>query len=1418
MSGTTKERELSLLIFREASPEVTCVRYISAWSASQESQDLVAWANGSEVHLHAHSISPADAGLSWHVFNATSMLLTDTVEIDMCGFDADLTIVDIDAYQAQDPTQVVQAVVQFKVVVQSGPPPSPPPRPPPSLPPSPSPPPLPPSPPPAPPHQPRNLLCHHLRALLRPCPSATPYPLPPPPPPAPPPTDPVPSWLLVKVAVGVYAVGAAAVAGLAAHRYIRRRRVLSFIFDQHFGSRSCATRLYQVHEYRLYKWSLHADVGLPAKPPLPGDPVHWGVHRTGPLSIRKAPSRGPRKAMLQIPEEPLDAPPGEASSPPTAKPPTAHISQRRIPPIRGQPRARLSPAATASSPGPGNHVPGPQQPRAPAGGPVTEGFLYGADMEELMEQANSRWKNKPLWALDRLETPEKEKIMDKLETPEKEKVIEVEGCSVSLRPPALRPRAPVQTMDPNAVPDNPPSGVLDTPPPPRRRRGLGGGKAAKRSSQEICGSPVPPPPTAVDQRPLMGHHVLAASAGPTSAASAQPLPATVGPMAASAEPTSASAEPMPASAGGDLSGAAQDGAPTLPDGTVPCSGRMGERLQALLNMDGPVQPPWWAAKMWEGAVGLSPACADKADAVQRGTSEQAGRRHAARLASRLGVDARSAVVAKAHALGATWCDGELGASQLDFEELELAWYAEVLYRDKRRPPAGLVCRRLAIRLRAFARVVCVWRRLQEGRRGEALQALLRLPFEHGPLQACLPFLRLDDGKVQMRQGLLAPGADQWPGSGVAPDNTNHKGSEDASRTLGTAMVLALLMHHELTTPQFLTNQAAAARACPGWGGAAEGGVLWYVGVLARMLGWPGGWCPPNGSSAVSTSLWNLRYLQAQNGGHPPGHALALVVYGGLAAGREYFSALAGGHAGNQGMWAQLLPSLSVACNTPRGIRRFGGYAGVEGERRLWAALCTLEACRERVPCGCHLAVPAAERRAFQHQRNALVGGLGRHVDITPRYSRAGGPRGGPAGGRGSRRRGAAEPRHSLSSERAKQLKTLRSAAADTVEAARRKQEAHCRRASGLEADSSSPGSTSWLARWARGRVARSPAAWAQRVVQEHPWFGILASAGWEVRVYPPHQRMLALFCSWNAMLAGAAVAYYERGARICAEYKDFLGCRSEDVDHGPPFQACAGASSCAVLFSGHLCDTHSTCPDGLVTSMFSGQNWSTAASTACALTCLALLVRDGPTLVTPATPPQWCQQLCQRLEVLVDAVGEASFRVLGTLELAAEVAQEWARGGWTRAQFWWQTERCRRCAWATFQELEAAEMLRDLRCPARPTVGRELHGGRHVARCAEKPKLGDICFYMWMLSQTALSFWLLVYYGTWIQYLSGHPGEIWVILASVLAIVFDGVLTPAMLFVLCYARHFLGYEGGMGAETATERRTVVMGLPEFVVI
>eukprot|EP00854_Cymbomonas_tetramitiformis_P017232 gene17232-20501_t len=201
-------------------------------------------------------------------------------------------------------------------------------------------------------------------------------------------------------------------------------------------------------------------------------------------------------------------------------------------------------------------------------------------------------------------------------------------------------------------------------------------------------------------------------------------------------------------------------------------------------------------------------------------------------------------------------------------------------------------RRMGIRLRAFARMVWLWRRGQESRWGAALLGLSGLPA--AALSQFAPFLQSTaERQCEGRSG--ASREYKWGAPrrrSLSPPQAQGKKSLARgeqlpfARVLGTALVLAVLDRHHLVAPEFMQQQL---RHASGY----QWDLSWpwtpwtfdlLLAIAVELVAWPS-WDP------ASQSVWNLLYLQEDGGKLSPSPQLAHAIYGQMAFAMQSFPSL-----------------------------------------------------------------------------------------------------------------------------------------------------------------------------------------------------------------------------------------------------------------------------------------------------------------------------------------------------------------------------------------------------------------------------------------------------------------------------------------------------------------------------------------------
>ncbi|KAK3252419.1 hypothetical protein CYMTET_38278, partial [Cymbomonas tetramitiformis] len=823
----------------------------------------------------------------------------------------------------------------------------------------------------------------------------------------------------------------------------------------------------------------------------------------------------------------------------------------------------------------------------------------------------------------------------------------------------------------------------------------------------------------------------------------------------------------------------------MPRGSHPIvSVRTGPRLSRWIAFEGPVAPPWSAQ---------SRVRAHRAAAPSKGSL---GAECAKRVAERLGRKARGQVAMAGAHLAFNWRHVVLVGSKLTRKPM-------VTERKRQRKVSKVVenflrtrWRRLVIRLVAYARMVWLWRRLQEDRRAESLSQRLGLPImqlrNYLPFAGCPGEARGNAGPKESATLVPARGAlamvpvdeasqqdrAEWQEREEAGTQAGDAGellgedfgwpANSVECLVGTAAVLAFLHHHQLVERAFLQRlvELAARRA---WGAPSGRSFRCYGALMAGLLAWPGG-C----THEAFATLWNLRCLQSSDGGYGPSPSLGRTVYGKFAAKEE-----------------EMLRSSST--NMFGSLTGFVGKLSIVEERahlgaiqRVWASLCVRAMWQQRMPCGCLLSSP--HRSTYQSHRRRVLGPLNRYLKAVPQPNQLQDQlRALWASSPGETRSRVPEGDHVgmlksftftmldfVARQCIRYLAKLREHHAAKV-AIRARQRSRIRGFFRMPSPRQTRGPSGPRGSGGRGYLRLLLQSEAER----HPWMGLWRAAWPRGEGYPAHQRACALVTSWLVMLAGAVLLQYDRAARLCPHVRpapnSFLDCAVPGV----PFQGCDTGSSCKALYSEHLCAAHGTCADSFAASAQLEHEWRRAALEALLLTLLPVLVRDFPASFGVHPAPQGGRYSTVTRSGLT--------RIAVALEAVMQHGVHWGLAVPTRWRFWWQTSVQRRSPWAAFQELEMEEGMRTLRRSA----GRTLCAEMSVCRAAEFPGLWDVGFYIWNGTLSAAAVWVVVQYGLWIQYLSGESGEQWTYVIWAISILMDGIVSAVVTDILKCLRHFV---------------------------
>ncbi|KAK3238656.1 hypothetical protein CYMTET_51352, partial [Cymbomonas tetramitiformis] len=791
------------------------------------------------------------------------------------------------------------------------------------------------------------------------------------------------------------------------------------------------------------------------------------------------------------------------------------------------------------------------------------------------------------------------------------------------------------------------------------------------------------------------------------------------------------------------------------------SSRKGKRSQSLAQQGG-YCPPWLedaSGGTWEDVHG-------SARAFHRTTTRnvELGRRRAWQVARRLSPEARADTHYAMCGAGYDWCGAELRRGlegRTDLHWGSAAWgRASALGRQSvtlrvaqglMRAVAAQKLRRLAIRCRAHARMVWLWRRVQEKQRTGVLLSAVGLP--RSVLSDCMPFLAARKPSVRKRRKAGVEGSLRRAMTQDVDDKSRKSARKSwvqrlsFGRILGTTLVFAFLDHHRLVAPSFLQQHLQLAKEKT-WDMARPWSFELMLAVMVELVKWPS-WARQH------KDLWNLLYLQEAGGGLQPSFQLANAVHGSMPFNVQSFpnlyryfnTCILPGDAGLTTRQLRSAFKLDEKCESAH-----------VGWQRAWASACAMSKA-SLVRCTC-LCSPFVDLGELHRQRRQLL----------------------------QRAHSAIDDNQSVVNS----TEGLKDVAMQVVQ-----QFYHMNQSSRKMIPEHTKAASPDLPRETTGWRAALLAAW-----ERHPW-GAILRADWAARPYSASQRVMGLCVSWLLMLGAAALAAYYRGAQHCAAVRKFLGCDLElhlpwkDAITGwtPPFQECLGAGSCLELYSRHLCASHGTCPEPF--RFFGTSSWTEqlqgrlgeAALTALLLALLPLLARDtwlgGALRQSAARQEQrswgglgsvreeWKRPCWHAMYVCVTGI------VDGCAELAVTVHDRW--------YFWWSTEQQGRSPWGVFQELQAAQALRDLRRQGLPLFP----AGRGPWRPAEAMFWGDWAFLLWNMCVLVVAFWLVINFGVWVNYLSGRAGEKWTIITWVMAIAMDGVVSPVCSMGLVVGRHLL---------------------------
>ncbi|KAK3262976.1 hypothetical protein CYMTET_28196 [Cymbomonas tetramitiformis] len=658
-------------------------------------------------------------------------------------------------------------------------------------------------------------------------------------------------------------------------------------------------------------------------------------------------------------------------------------------------------------------------------------------------------------------------------------------------------------------------------------------------------------------------------------------------------------------------------------------------------------------------------------------------------------------------------------------------------------------RRIVIRLWAFARVVWLWRRLQEPQRLARMTRVLGLP--RSVLQTALPFadMRPDHAPRKKRRGQVW---EKMPTKWMSPQEDSMAKETEVqplTRTLGTALVLAYLDRHRLVDKEFLKMQLELARLCL-WDTHPRMGFLTYFVLMSELLAWP------TSMDVQHAAVWNLRFLQEMDGGFTPGTALGNALLGKMAPRESELPEWYAGLKGTPPNVAEQLRSVQLGNMNP---------LGSVPAQRAWAAMCAATTVSQ-LPCACSFASPCMAPSAFQQRCSPVAEAA---VSFTAEsHNQIFGGTWSDRTRMSGRRNLLSRASETASSDPALMLSAIWNRADKFMHAVQQvASSVGSKYPDNLERMDAAASNVGHTQHW----VFQRP-LWRERLQaagHRHPWAGVwLAWKDGGSTAYAASQRALALASSWVLMHACASFAYYHRGLRVCREFVTFLGCDVSLDSERPAFQVCLGAGSCEELFSRHLCDTHGTCPNGFVPTLLTGTNWQFAAILALALSPLAVLVRDVPAglVALPAAAP---------------GAVKAWHAPLGWLLVYSRKMAEQVRAFRAQWRFLWLVKVQGRSPWAVFQELEidAAQAY-----PAEEEI-------RKHWLPTEMPSWCDVAFLLWALVIIAISMCLLVHFAPWINYLSGCSGERWVLITLLFAVSMDGMVISPLASILALSLYHL---------------------------
>ncbi|KAK3269320.1 hypothetical protein CYMTET_22242 [Cymbomonas tetramitiformis] len=397
--------------------------------------------------------------------------------------------------------------------------------------------------------------------------------------------------------------------------------------------------------------------------------------------------------------------------------------------------------------------------------------------------------------------------------------------------------------------------------------------------------------------------------------------------------------------------------------------KMGPRLSAYVAEDSyKVAPPWapstdsWADSTGPAQKGHPPRSPRRASCVSREWAIRQDQRRASHVAQRLGPRAREAVLLAATARGFLWRHQELQVSGTS-DAAAPQRLTRVVHQKVTALFARKRYRRMIIRLRAFARVAWLWRRLQESQRLLRTEEILGASL--APLRGCLPHAKkgvASSATRQRRQG--KHGAGMLAGKALGSTNTSQSNAKLAERfsvVYGTSAVLAFLHQQRLVDPVYIRESMMLASTL-GWDADEPYSFSQFAAVFEEFLRWPGDW-----KNRAFAALWNLRFLQRWDGGYEASRPLAHTLYGKYFDHEKDIHALAFAQSDDKEWLIDYLRELQISTVMPAESQL----------QEMFLCHSARELCERGVRCGCCL--PPYQRADFEALRNGLIDSIERHL-------------------------------------------------------------------------------------------------------------------------------------------------------------------------------------------------------------------------------------------------------------------------------------------------------------------------------------------------------------------------------------------------------------------------------------------------------